>query len=591
MTAEPSVDPVVDSHSLAEALTAALDGGAAAIWAENRANLGAVSADDPRSTLPMHEHRARTEQRLDRVAAQPGFLSGYLPTNGAPPDLIRAMVTFEQIGMVDPSLAVAMGVQFGLFGGAVLRLGTAKHHEKLFPILATAEGRGCFAMTEEDHGSNVQRLGTTATFDPATREFVLRTPRRSDAKAYIGNAAGTARWAVTFAQLVIDGRSRGVHGFLGPLRTSAGGPVPDIAITDTGEKGGLGGVANGGISYDQVRLPYDALLDHYAWVTADGVYGTSIESDSRRFFAMLGTLQSGRVAVTGAANGAAKTAITIGVRHGLTRRQFGDNDAGEELLLDKPLHQQRVLVQLARTYALSFAQRELVASLDHLLSGPPDADAQQVLEVQVASLKAYATDAAFDAIDGMRTACGGAGYLATNQLVGLRDDVDVYRTFEGDNNMLRLSVARGLLTGYRHLDPVETARFVVSGAWRDVVENTMVRHVAGLVSDLHHRPGGDAALRHKRHLEIFDAWERHVVHSLAQHYRSEIGRGAAPGGGRQPHRRARRRRGRRPRGEPGAAGDHHRHRPLFRRAGAGGPRDPSRRVRAVGATRPTRCPP
>ena len=47
-----------------------------------------------------------------------------------------------------------------------------------------------------------------------------------------------------------------------------------------------------------------------------------------------------------------------------------------------------------------------------------------------------------------REACGGAGYLAENRLTGLRSDLDVYVTFEGDNNVLLQLVGKRLLGDY-----------------------------------------------------------------------------------------------------------------------------------------------
>ena len=83
---------------------------------------------------------------------------------------------------------------------------------------------------------------------------------------------------------------------------------------------GLDGVDNGRIWFDQVRVPRDALLDRYASVSEDGVYTSPIESSTKRFFTMLGTLIQGRVSVCGASISATKVALTIAVRHAESRR-------------------------------------------------------------------------------------------------------------------------------------------------------------------------------------------------------------------------------------------------------------------------------
>ena len=65
---------------------------------------------------------------------------------------------------------------------------------------------GCFAMTETGHGSDVQNLETTATYDPATEEFVINSPTPSSRKDYIGNAGKHATMAAVFAQLITTRR-------------------------------------------------------------------------------------------------------------------------------------------------------------------------------------------------------------------------------------------------------------------------------------------------------------------------------------------------------------------------------------------------
>src|SRR5665647_3099992 len=91
--------------------------------------------------------------------------------------------------LADPSLQIKAGVQWGLFASAILHLGTEGHHARLLPGAMSLDVLGAFAMTETGHGSDVASIGTTATYDPATEEFVLHTPFRAAWKDYLGNAA------------------------------------------------------------------------------------------------------------------------------------------------------------------------------------------------------------------------------------------------------------------------------------------------------------------------------------------------------------------------------------------------------------------
>ncbi len=221
---------------------------------------------------------------------------------------------------------------------------------------------GCFAMTETGHGSNVQALGTTATYDAATGEFVITTPDDASRKDYIGNAAAHADVAVVFAQLEVGGECRGVHAFVVPLRAD-GAVLPGVRIEDCGPKMGLNGVDNGRIWFDGVRIPRDHLLNQFADVTEDGTYASAIDNPNRRFFTMLGTLVQGRVCVGGAGINASKVALAIAVKYAARRRQFeATAPPVEQLILDYGMHQRRLFPLLARTYALHFAQENVAGS-------------------------------------------------------------------------------------------------------------------------------------------------------------------------------------------------------------------------------------
>ncbi len=121
-------------------------------------------------------------------------------------------------------------------GGAVHQLGTRAHHERFLRKIATLELPGAFAMTEAGHGSDVQHLETTATWDPETKELVVHTPSDEARKEYVGNAARDGRMAVVFAQLDVAGESHGLHALIVPLREENGEACDGVRIEDCGEK-------------------------------------------------------------------------------------------------------------------------------------------------------------------------------------------------------------------------------------------------------------------------------------------------------------------------------------------------------------------
>ena len=124
---------------------------------------------------------------------------GFRKEHGGTGDVGAAITMIQMLAMSDLSLMVKAGVQWGLFGGAVENLGTERHFGYVKQII-NLELRGCFAMTETGHGSDVQSLETTATYDAETQEFVIDSPTPTSRKDYIGGAAETASIAAVFAQ-------------------------------------------------------------------------------------------------------------------------------------------------------------------------------------------------------------------------------------------------------------------------------------------------------------------------------------------------------------------------------------------------------
>ncbi|GAB6985157.1 acyl-CoA dehydrogenase family protein [Nocardioides pyridinolyticus] len=531
----PDTTPDVD----VAALTVLLDGKYADVRDLVRTNLAKYSQIlDEAEELSIDDFRERVKEVVVEMAATGQTGMGFPEEYGGGGDIGASIAAFETLAYGDLSVLVKVGVQFGLFGGAILQLGSKHHHDAYLADLVTGKVMGCFAMTETGHGSNVQALGTVASYDPEAQEFVITTTSELARKDYIGNAAKHAELAVVFAQLEVGGTSEGVHAFVVPIRVD-GEPAPGVRIEDDGRKMGLNGVDNGRIWFDGVRVPRTALLNRFADVTPDGVYESPIENPNRRFFTMLGTLVQGRVCVGGAGINAAKVALAIAVRYAVRRRQFeATSDAQEELLLDYGLHQRRLLPLVARTYALHFAQEVVAGQLHDVFSGIADDEhARRELESRAAGTKALGTWHATRTIQECREACGGAGYLSVNRFAALKADSDIFTTFEGDNHVLLQLVAKGLLTDYasefEDMDQLGMVRFVTNLAVETVIEKTSAHKLLERVRDL--LPGGDqwdqeaGLLDSEYQLAMLRFREEHMLASVARRLKRGMDQKMNPG--------------------------------------------------------------
>ncbi|KAI3887308.1 hypothetical protein MKX03_017869 [Papaver bracteatum] len=397
------------------------------------------------------EHRELCMRQLLALVKE----AGIKPFRYVSEDPAKYFAIAEAIGSVDMSLGIKMGVQFSLWGGSVINLGTKKHKDKYYEGIDNMDYVGCFAMTELHHGSNVQGLQTTATFDHITDEFIIDTPNDGAIKWWIGNAAVHGKFASVFARLILpthDARGysdMGVHAFIVPIRDmKTHETLPGIEIHDCGHKVGLNGVDNGALRFRSVRIPRDNLLNRFGDVSRDGKYTSSLPSINKRFAATLGELVGGRVGLAYSSNGVLKIAVTIAVRYSLLRQQFGPPKQPEISILDYQSQQHKLMPMLASTYAFHFATLYLVEKYSEMKKSH---DEQVVADVHAlsAGLKAYVTSYTAKSLSVCREACGGHGYAAVNRFGSLRNDHDIFQTFEGDNTVLLQQVAGDLLKQYQ----------------------------------------------------------------------------------------------------------------------------------------------
>ncbi|MEO9872965.1 acyl-CoA dehydrogenase family protein [Ekhidna sp.] len=478
--------------------------------------------------LPTYREKVFTWCKL---LADQGFGSMAFPEEfGGEGNMKKYFAIMETLSYHDLSTVIKFGVQFGLWGMSVFFLGTKKHHKKYLKAIGSMALPGCFAMTETGHGSNVKGLETTATYHHEKRSFTIHTPNHKAGKEYIGNAALHGQMATVFAKLIIDGTDYGVNAFIVPLREESSKFVEGVKIEDCGRKMGLNGVDNGRIWFDQVEIPYDSMLDRYASIDEDGQFQSPIASDNRRFFTMLGTLVGGRIGIPRSGLSASKSGLTIAIKHGDRRRQFGPENGSEVPVLNYRSHQRRLMPLLANSYASHFALQYVT---NRFLNRKEEE--MQEIEAMAAGLKAWSTWNTTHTLQECREACGGKGYLSENRIDRLKNDTDVYTTFEGDNTVLMQLVAKGRLSEFKKefsyinffgmLNYVaEKAKTGITEMNPIIVRNTDAEHL--LDSDFHlsafeYREKDiltSAAKRFKKHLDLgmdsFDAFNQTQFHMV-----------------------------------------------------------------------------
>jgi acyl-CoA oxidase len=245
----------------------------------------------------------------------------------------------ETLVMWNIDAVIKYSLHYQMFQELIRSMGTARH-EKYIEKCEDYEYSGCFCMTEISHGSNTRELKTRATYDPSTEEFIINTPSIEDSKIWVGNLGKVATHAAVYAQLYTpDGACHGLHIFIVPIRDPQTMlNLPGVIVGDMGDKAGLNGVDNGVVTFNNVRIPRENLLNKTGDVTPDGHYVTPIKDTSKRLGISLGALSNGRVGLTFYATCFMVQALTIAVRYAAVRKQFGPKPGEEQAIIEYQLH-------------------------------------------------------------------------------------------------------------------------------------------------------------------------------------------------------------------------------------------------------------
>ncbi|HCE3274703.1 TPA: acyl-CoA dehydrogenase family protein [Vibrio parahaemolyticus] len=336
-----------------------------------------------------------------REAGELGFLSLYTPEEHGGLGLSRldASIVFEQLSMGCTSTTAFMTIH-NMVSWMVASFATEDVRAKYCPKLVTGEWLGSYCLTEPNAGSDAASLTTTASKKGDT--YVL-----NGGKAFI-SGAGETDVLVVMARTGEAG-AKGVSAFVVPAQADG------ISYGRKEPKMGWNSQPTRAVTFDNVVIPASHLLG---------------EEGQGFIFAMKG-LDGGRINIATCSVGTAQQALNQATQYMQERKQFGKSLAQFQALQFK----------LADMVTELVAARQLVRyAASKLDLGDSDAT------TYCAMAKRFATDVGFQICDQALQIYGGYGYIKEYPMERYFRDVRVHQILEGTNEIMRLIIARRLLS-------------------------------------------------------------------------------------------------------------------------------------------------
>ncbi|HCH0945768.1 TPA: acyl-CoA dehydrogenase family protein [Vibrio parahaemolyticus] len=336
-----------------------------------------------------------------KEAGELGFLSLYTPEEHGGLGLSRldASIVFEQLSMGCTSTTAFMTIH-NMVSWMVASFATEDVGAKYCPKLVTGEWLGSYCLTEPNAGSDAASLTTIASKKGDI--YVL-----NGGKAFI-SGAGETDVLVVMARTGEAG-AKGVSAFVVPAQADG------ISYGRKEPKMGWNSQPTRAVTFENVVIPASHLLG---------------EEGQGFIFAMKG-LDGGRINIATCSVGTAQQALNQATQYMQERKQFGKSLAQFQALQFKLADMATELV----------AARQLVRyAASKLDRGDSDAT------TYCAMAKRFATDVGFQICDQALQIYGGYGYIKEYPMERYFRDVRVHQILEGTNEIMRLIIARRLLS-------------------------------------------------------------------------------------------------------------------------------------------------
>lgn len=372
------------------------------------------------------------------------------------PKLLAQHKVKRSVNMNDLFATGSMGIHFSMFLTFIRTQANEEQQARWLGPAQRAEFFGAYAQTELGHGSNLRGLETIATFDRATDEFVIHSPYLTSLKWWPTGIYSCTHGAV-MANLIIDGKNYGFHGFMVQFRDDQGRCMPGVEIGEMGPKIN-GTITNIGYArFTNVRIPRNDMFARAQQVTREGEYIKAPPKLSKfKYISMMEV----RVSFVGWSYAFLSKASTIAIRYSCIRRQgYKNNDSpdlGENPVLNYKMQQYRCFKGLALSYMFLWNSRYVGEYLTRVQKAIMDGDEAAgdelpMLHATLCGFKVFATVTAHANCEELRKACGGQGFLLSSGIASMPGAMGEPVTAEGEQVILSQQLSRFLVKEVRRV--------------------------------------------------------------------------------------------------------------------------------------------
>jgi alkylation response protein AidB-like acyl-CoA dehydrogenase len=339
---------------------------------------------------------------LVRKMAALGLLGIQIPEQygGAAMSAIDYCVCIEEIARVDPAVALSLAAHNGLCSSHIFLFGSDAQKQRYLIPLAHGEKIGAWGLTESTSGSDAAGMRTTAA--RAGECWVINGSKTFTTHGSIGDVM------VVMAVTDRAAGTKGISAFIVEKGT------PGMTPGKKEDKLGMRASDTSEVLFDGCRIPADQLVG----------------DEGQGFVNTMQVLDAGRIGIAALAVGLAQGAYEAALSYARERKAFGKPIASFQAIQWK-LADAATKIEAARllTYRAAFmkerGQRTTLAS---------------------AMAKLYASEMAVKVADDCVQIHGGYGFVKDYPAEKYFRDVKLTTIGEGTSEILRLVIARQLLS-------------------------------------------------------------------------------------------------------------------------------------------------